>query len=153
MMRIRFLVACILILGLSTAAYPDEAKSAYKKGVSAESRKQFDAAFEAFKQAYTLKPNDARYATAYLRSRAFAAAQHVANAMKLRDSLKLQEALAEFQRAAEIDNTNFVAAQGVRETSTMLKKQAEPNAAALAPLLVVRGRREKCWPLSGHVGF
>ncbi|PYT78897.1 MAG: hypothetical protein DMG40_18450 [Acidobacteria bacterium] len=132
MMRIRFLVACILILGLSTAAYPDEAKSAYKKGVSAESRKQFDAAFEAFKQAYTLKPNDARYATAYLRSRAFAAAQHVANAMKLRDSLKLQEALAEFQRAAEIDNTNFVAAQGVRETSTMLKKQAEPNAAALA---------------------
>src|SRR2546429_1861271 len=45
--------------------------------------------------------------------------------MKLRESLKLQEALTEFQRAAEIDGTNYVAAQGVRETSELLKKQAE----------------------------
>jgi len=111
-MRLRFLFAFLLILTLSAAAYPDAANTAYKQGVRAESRKQYDQAFEFYKQAYT-------------RSRTFAAAQHVANGMKLRESLKLQEALTEFQRAAEIDGTNYVAAQGVRETSELLKKQAE----------------------------
>src|SRR6266576_3531806 len=124
-MRLRFLFAFLLILTLSAAAYPDAANTAYKQGVRAESRKQYDQAFEFYKQAYTLKPEEPRYGTAYLRSRTFAAAQHVANGMKLRESLKLQEALTEFQRAAEIDGTNYVAAQGVRETSELLKKQAE----------------------------
>jgi len=124
-MRLRFLFAFLLILTLSAAAYPDAANTAYKQGVRAESRKQYDQAFEFYKQAHTLKPEEPRYGTAYLRSRTFAAAQHVANGMKLRASLKLQEALTEFQRAAEIDSTNYVAAQGVRETSELLKKQAE----------------------------
>ncbi|PYT76904.1 MAG: type II and III secretion system protein [Acidobacteria bacterium] len=124
-MRLRFLFAFLLILTLSAAAYPDAANTAYKQGVRAESRKQYDQAFEFYKQAYTLKPEEPRYGTAYLRSRTFAAAQHVANGMKLRESLKLQEALTEFQRAAEIDGTNYVAAQGVRETSELVKKQAE----------------------------
>ncbi len=124
-MRLRFLFAFLLILTLSAAAYPDAANTAYKQGVRAESRKQYDQAFEFYKQAYTLKPEEPRYGTAYLRSRTFAAAQHVANGMKLRESLKLQEALTEFQRAAEIDSTNYVAAQGVRETSELVKKQAE----------------------------
>jgi len=96
MMRLRFLFAFLLILGLSAAVYPDEAGTAYKQGVRAEQRKQFDAAYEFFKKAYTLKPEEPTYATAYLRSRTYAAAQHVANAMKLRDELKLQDALTEF---------------------------------------------------------
>jgi len=124
-MRLRFLFAFLLILGFSAAVYPDEAGTAYKQGVRAEQRKQFDAAYEFFKKAYTLKPEEPTYATAYLRSRTYAAAQHVANAMKLRDELKLQDALTEFEHAAEIDSTNYVAAQGVRETEALLKKQAE----------------------------
>ena len=124
-MRLRFLFAFLLILGFSAAVYPDEAGTAYKQGVRAEQRKQFDAAYEFFKKAYTLKPEEPTYATAYLRARTYAAAQHVANAMKLRDELKLQDALTEFEHAAEIDSTNYVAAQGVRETEALLKKQAE----------------------------
>ena len=129
-MRLRFLFASLLILTLSAAVCPDGAKTAYKRGVRAESEKQYDAAYQSFKEAYTLKPDDPRYASAYLRSRTFAAAMHVANGMKLRDQLKLQEALAEFEHAAEIDSTNFVAAQEVRETSAMIKKQAETGSAA-----------------------
>jgi len=112
-------------MSLSAAVYPDEAGTAYKQGLRAESHKQFDTAYEFFKKAYTLKPEEPRYGTAYLRSRTYAAAQHVANAMKLRDELKLQDALTEFEHAAEIDSTNYVAAQGVRETQALLKKQAE----------------------------
>src|SRR5207244_13358213 len=106
-MRLRFLFAFLLILTLSAAAYPDAANTAYKQGVRAESRKQYDQAFEFYKQAYTLKPEDPRYGTAYLRSRTFAAAQHVANGLKLREHLKLQEALTGFKRRAEIAGLNF----------------------------------------------
>ena len=137
MMRLRFLFASLFILTLSAAAYPDEAHSAYKQGVHAESEKQYDAAFQAYKRAYSLKPNEPRYATAYLRSRTYAAAQHVANGRKLlhegeqlHDDLKLTEALTEFQLAMAIDATNYVAAQGVRETSAMIRKQAESGGAA-----------------------
>lgn len=140
MMRLRFLLASLLVLTLSAAVYPDEARSAYKQGVHAESQKQYDAAFQAYKRAYSLKPNEPRYATAYLRSRTYAAALHVANGMKLlhqgeelRDDLKLQEALTEFQLAMDIDSTNYVAAQGVRETSAILKRQAESGPAAAPP--------------------
>jgi general secretion pathway protein D len=124
MMRLRFLLVSILILTFSPAGYPDEAKAAYKKGLRAESQKQYDAAYESFKQAYTLKPKDAQYEMAYMRARAYAAAQHVANGLKLRDEQELQEALAEFQRGAEIDPTNYVAAQEMRRAAEMLKKQA-----------------------------
>ena len=140
MMRLRFLLASLLVLTFAAAVYPDQASTAYKQGVHAESQKQYDAAFQAYKRAYALKPNEPRYATAYLRSRTYAAALHVANGMKLlhqgaelRDDLKLQEALTEFQLASEIDSTNYVAAQGVRETSAMLKRQAESGAAAPPP--------------------
>ena len=140
MMRLRFLLASLLVLTLAAAVYPDQASTAYKQGVHAESEKQYDAAYQAYKRAYSLKPNEPRYATAYLRSRTYAAALHVANGMKLlhqgaelRDDLKLQEALTEFQLASEIDSTNYVAAQGVRETSAMLKRQAESGATAPPP--------------------
>ena len=128
-MRLRLVLAFILILTLSPAGYPDEANAAYKKGVRAESEKQYDTAYESFKHAYTLKPNDAKYELAYLKARASAAAQHVANGLKLRNDKKLQEALAEFQRGAEIDSTNYVAAQEMRRTEEMIKKQSEPTGA------------------------
>lgn len=126
----RFVLTLILILAFAAPSYPDAAKAAYRKGVRAESQKQYDAAYESFKQAFTLKPTDARYEIAYMRARAYAAGEHVANGLKLRKDGSLQEALAEFQRAAEIDGTNYVAAQEMRRTEEMLKKQSEGGGAA-----------------------
>jgi general secretion pathway protein D len=130
MMRVRFLLVSLLILALSAPNYPDEAKAAYKRGVRAESQKNYDEAYQSFKQAYTLNRKEAKYVTAYLRARANAATQHVNNGRKLRDNLKLQEAMVEFQRAAEIDSTNYVAAQELQRTEFMLKKAAEPATSA-----------------------
>lgn len=129
-MRLRFLLVSILALTLSVPGFPDEAKSAYSRGHAAESHKKYDEAYEAFKQAYALKPNDPKYQMAFLRARAYAAAVHVSEGLKLRDNQKLQEAMGEFQRAAEIDSTNFVATQELRRTAALIKKQAEPAAAA-----------------------
>jgi len=130
MMRVRLLLASLLILAFSAPNYPNEAKAAYKQGVRAESQKNYDEAYESFKQAYALNRKEAKYVTAYLRARANAGTQHVSNGRKLRDNLKLQEALAEFQRAVQIDSTNYVAAQELQRTEFMLKKLAEPATSA-----------------------
>src|ERR1700686_672215 len=131
MMHLRVILASIMILAISPPIYPDQANSAYKRGVRAEGQKQYDAAFESYKQAYTLKPKDARYIAAYLRSRAYAAEEHVRSGQLLRDNSKFQESLAEFQRAVEIDSSNFAAQQELRRPAAMLRKQAqEPGGAA-----------------------
>jgi len=123
-------LASILILAINAPAYSDQAKAAYARGVHAESRTQYDAAFEAYKEAYALKPKDPKYVAAYLRLRTSVAAEHVRKGQSLRDNLKLGEALAEFQRAAEIDGTNIAAQQEMARTATMIKKQAQQGVAA-----------------------
>jgi len=101
--------------------------------VRAESQNQNDAACEAYKEAYALKPKDPKYMAAYLRSRASAAAEHMQKGQLLRDKLKLEEALVEFQRAAEIDRSNMGAQEEMSRTATMLKKQAQQEGGAAAP--------------------
>src|SRR5256886_407657 len=133
MRHFRMVLASILILPINAPAYADKAKAAYDRGVRAESQTQYDAAFEAYKEAYALKPKDSRYLAAYLRLRGSAAAEHVRKGQLLRSSLKLAEALAEFQRAAEIDITNIAAQQELGRTAAMLKKQQEGLAVTPTP--------------------
>jgi general secretion pathway protein D len=132
MMRLRVLLVSILILVLSTPAYADQAKSAYKRGVRAEAHSQYDTAYEAYKQAHTLKPKEVRYLAAYTRLRGQASAEHVRSGQSLRESLKLQESLAEFRRAVEIDSSNFAAQQELRRVAVMLKSQAQQPEVAIA---------------------
>jgi general secretion pathway protein D len=140
----RTVLSSILVVALSApAAFPDEAKNAYNRGVRAESQNQYDKAFDEFKQAYTLKPKDPRYTTAYLRIRTSAAEDHVHQGQLLRANLKLQEAVIEFQRAMEIDPTNFVARQELQSTADILKKQMDsqvPTAPAPESLLAKMAR-------------
>ena len=125
----RIVLASILILVLGAPLYPDQANTAYKNGERAESQQHYDAAYEAYQQAYALKPKDPRYLAAYLRARAHAAAEHVQSGRLLRDSSKLQESIVEFQRAAEIDASNFVAQQEFRRAVEMLRRTQELGAA------------------------
>jgi general secretion pathway protein D len=122
----RSVLSSILIIALSApAAFPDDAKNAYNRGVHAESLNQYDKAFEEYQKAFQLKPKDARYTTAYLRARTAAAEDHVHQGQVLKANLKLEEAVIEFQRAMEIDSTNFVARQELQSTADILKKQME----------------------------
>ena len=130
MKHLRIMLAAILIMAISAPTYSDQAKAAYSRGVRAESQNQNDAAYEAYKEAYALKPKDPKYIAAYLRSRAAAASEHMRKGQSLRDNLKLEEALAEFQRAAEIDRSNLGAQEEMSRTATMIKKQAQAGVAA-----------------------
>jgi general secretion pathway protein D len=124
-MRQRCLLAIVLLLTLCLASNSDDAGAAYKRGARAEAKKETDAAFEAYKQAYTLKPREPKYIDAYLRSRSAAGNLHVSNGIKLRDAGKLEDALGEFQKAAAIDGTNFAAVQELQRTAHQIKKQAD----------------------------
>jgi general secretion pathway protein D len=134
MKHLRIMLASILIMAISAPTYSDQAKAAFTRGVHAESQNQTDAAYEAFKEAYALKPKDPKYIAAYLRSRAAAAAEHMQKGQLLRDKLKLDEALVEFQRAAEIDRSNLGAQEEMNRTATMIKKQAQQEGAAATPI-------------------
>ena len=130
MKHLRIMLALILSMAISAPSYSDQANAAYARGVHAESQNQNDAAYEAYKEAYALKPKDPKYIAAYLRSRAAAAAEHMRKGQLLRDNLKLEEALVEFQRAAEIDRSNLGAQEEMSRTATMIKKQTQAGLAA-----------------------
>jgi general secretion pathway protein D len=127
MKRLRISWVAGLVLALTLLAHADQASSAYKRGVQAESQNKIDEAFDAYSQAHALKPRDAKYFTAYTRVRFYASLEHIKEAQALRDSGKLQEALLQFQRAAEIDHTNFVAKEEVRRTEDLIRKQAHKH--------------------------
>jgi len=70
--------------------------SLFKKGKDAEARQNYEQAYEYYKQAYDLKPKDLAYRAAYERLRFTSGASREARQL-LRDSGKLDEALAEFK--------------------------------------------------------
>jgi general secretion pathway protein D len=107
--------------------YGDSANAAYERGVQAEKSNNYDAAFEAYKQAHELKPKDPKFETSYTRLRFQCANEHVRNGQLLRDAGKLEEALTEFEKAALIDHSSFIAQQEVRRTNDMIRKQAQSH--------------------------
>jgi len=116
-----------LVLILGAPAIPVRAESAeraFKAGDRAEKKNDYDAAYEAFKLAHERKPNDPKYMAAYLRLRFYAGGQHIHTGEQLRDAGQLQEALAEFRHAAQIDASNFAALQEIRRTAGLIQKQA-----------------------------
>ena len=115
--------ALIVLIFLVVCANADDASTAFKRGVRAEAENKYDEAFDAYNQAHNLKPKDAKYFTAFTRLRFYAATEHVRKGQLLRDQGKLQEALAEFQRAAAIDPTNFTAKGEVVRVQELITKQ------------------------------
>jgi general secretion pathway protein D len=127
------LASALLLTVCSAPAFADKAKTLYNKGRDAESRQQYEQAYEYFKQAYDLKPRMVSYRVSYERTRFLAAASHVHQGQLLRDAGKLQEAMAEFQKAGQIDPSNFLAVQESRRTKEMMDEAAQPGAPPAPP--------------------
>lgn len=134
MKRLQYLVTLILMLSVSVPAHADKAKSAYNRGAKAEAQNNYDAAYEAYQEAYALNPKNPKYVVAFVRLRSDAALEHIRKGEMLREGGKLPEALAEFQRAAEIDHSNFVAQKEAQRTADMIKKQARHEERSQSPL-------------------
>src|SRR6185437_15580820 len=119
MRRVARTLAFVLILSAMMPA-ADSAKSLYKKGVNAEARQDYVAAYKFYKGAYDAKPTELRYRVPFERTRMLASASLVHQGQKLREQGKLQDALNLFEQAAAIDPSNDIAAQEIRETQQQM---------------------------------
>ena len=133
MRRLKPAVVVLLTLLALLPAIADKAKSMYGKGQDAEARQNYEAAYEFYKQAFDLKPKDLRYRTSFERMRARAAQTIVHQGVLLREQGKLQEALAAFQKAAQIDPSLFSAQQELKRTQQMLNESVNPPPKAAGP--------------------
>jgi general secretion pathway protein D len=129
--------AAILLIGLaiiSAAVAADKAKTLYNKGREAEARQNYEQAYDFFKQAYDLKPDNLAYRASFERLRFLAAASHVHRGQLLREAGQLDAALAEFQTAVEIDPSSAIAKQELQRTQQMIDAtKASPSKSAAPP--------------------
>jgi general secretion pathway protein D len=146
---IRSAAMVLLILAVTLAIAADKAKSLYNKGKDAEARENYEQAYDYYKQAWDLKPTELTYKSAYDRLRFLAGASHVHRGQLLREAGQLDTALAEFQKAAEIDPSSAIAQQEIQHTKMMIDaaKAAGPKAAAPPPSGVQRRLEEAAGPV------
>ncbi|PYX34388.1 MAG: type II and III secretion system protein [Acidobacteria bacterium] len=132
----------LVLLCFILPAFADQAKSLYDKGSDAEARQNYEQAYDFYKQAYALKPKDLKYRASYERTKFLAAASHVHRGQILRDAGKLDESVAEFQKAIEIDPSSFIAQQELRRTQQMVREGQNPQPQASAGASALRRRLE-----------
>ena len=129
MVHLKRLGSLVIVIALTLPAYADRGNTAYKLGVREERQTNFDEAYKHYKEANALTPNNPTYFVAYTRMRSKAQAQHLHKGQLLRSTGALQNALVEFQRAAEIDSSDSFAQQEVRTTTEMIRQQEKPHTA------------------------
>ncbi|MFL6310660.1 MAG: cohesin domain-containing protein [Terriglobales bacterium] len=112
----------ILFLFAAFLSAAESAKDLFQKGVKAEARQDYEAAFEFYKAAYQQKPENLKYRVPFERTRMLSGASKIKRGQKLRDQGNLQEALTVFQQALEVDPSNDLAAQEIRRTQLMMQK-------------------------------
>jgi general secretion pathway protein D len=121
------------LVAITLPAVADKAKDLFAKGQDADARQQYEAAYDFFKQAYDLKPKDLRYRAAFEHARFEAASAIVHRGQKLRDEGKLDDAVAEFQKALSIDPSLFIAKQELLRTQKIINDQRNPPPQAVGP--------------------
>jgi general secretion pathway protein D len=114
------LLLCAVAVLAAPMAHGQSAATWSKRGADAEVREDYDAAFEAYRQAHLLKPADIRYKTHFERARFSAGAAHVDRGRVLRQSGDFNGALTEFERALSIDGSNQAAQQEITITERQM---------------------------------
>jgi len=132
MMHLRVVLASILILAINAPAYSDQAKSAYARGVHAESKTQYDAAYEAYKGSVCTEAQGCENTwLPYLRLRTLCRKLSMcerANCCAITSNLA--EAPRNFSGQQKLRQPNIAAQQEMGRTAAMLKKQAQQGVAA-----------------------
>lgn len=147
--RLRVLAALCAMVLLFAAALQAKSKAdkLFQQGQQAEAHQDWDTALEFYLQALDIKPNDTEYTIAMRRARLQAGARHVSQAQKLRSEGKLEEALAEFQKALITDPSSSIAIQEIKRTQQMIdqdkKTPAKPEERGLTPADRIRRETEE----------
>jgi general secretion pathway protein D len=124
------LLLVVTVLAGATAS-AQSAKTWDKRGQDAELRHDYDAAYEAYRQATLSKPKDLRYKAHFELMRFQAAVNHVDRGRVLRQNGDLQGAFNEFSRALAIDGGNQTAQQELDQVTRELTTR--PSGAGSPP--------------------
>ncbi len=124
----------------------ESARSLYKSGQAAELRQDYDAAFDAYRNAMLEQPGDLRYRASCERIRLLASAQHVNRGKELSKNGKPAEAMTEFLRAKAIDPSNVAASQAIASLDEHMSPIEQTS--DLPQLL---GERKKLAALAGPI--
>ncbi|MBV8833033.1 MAG: hypothetical protein JO108_27870 [Acidobacteriaceae bacterium] len=116
-----------------------------KLGAKAEAQKDYDAALTYYDDAISTDPNEPAYLLAEQNVRGKAAEAHLSEAKTLLSEHKLDEALAQYQRAFVIEPSSQIALQGIQEVTLMIKERngAPPGTTILTPAQQAREEMEK----------
>jgi general secretion pathway protein D len=117
----------VLFIFAAFLSAAESAKTLFQKGVKAEARQDYEAAYDFYKAAYQQKPEELKYRVPFERMRMLSAASKIKRGQKLRDQGNLADALTLFQQAIEVDPSNDLAAQEIRRTQQMMQKGTSPG--------------------------
>jgi general secretion pathway protein D len=121
-------VALLLLPSDSLQAGNRKADKLFKLGVEAEARKEYDKALEYYGQALKIDPQDAAYELAARRARFESGTAHIEAGNKLKKADDLEKALAEYQKAFNVDPGSMIALQDMQQTKELLaEKQKSPG--------------------------
>jgi len=139
------LAASLLPLAPQLPAKTRKGDKLFAQGRIADNQKAFDVALGYYEQALAEDPTDVAYQLAVKRTRFQAGQGHVDEGRRLREEGKLEEALAEFEKAYAIDPSSVVAAQELRRTVEMIRAAAQLPAEqrGLTPGEVAKKRLEE----------
>lgn len=116
---------CLLMAVPSLEAASRKARQLYEQGRRAEVQQDYDEALGLYEQAQIEDPSDNRYQLSVRRMRYVAAQAHVDIGRRLRDDERqLEEALAHFERAIEIDPSLTVAVQQYERTLELIRQRS-----------------------------
>jgi general secretion pathway protein D len=117
---------------------------------TAELRKEWDKALALAEGALSEDPADIAYQLATTRLRFYASQYHIDQGKKLRNDGKLDEALAEFQKAYGINPASSMAEEEISRTKGMIEREKnkpageqKPEERSMTPAQIERRRQEK----------
>jgi general secretion pathway protein D len=94
-----------------------------KLGAQAEARKEYDKALDYFQQAMKEDPKEPSYELAARRARSESGIAHLEAGTKLQKAGDLEKALAEYQKAFNVDPGSMIALQNIQQAKELLEEK------------------------------